>query len=154
MGLTLSKLTAEDRWDIHQALSYYGHLVDNGEWEGLGEIFTADVELETPLGPFTGVAGVRDFESQAFPDHAPSHHTVNTIIRAGETAGTAVAWSRFVLVTYEATVLGGDYVDTLVRQDSEWKISARRITERNRTRPGGEYATTGAENFASWRDTP
>lgn len=149
----MNTLTAEDRWDIQQALSYYDHLVDNGEWEGLGQILTADAHLAAPSGSFTGPDGVREFETTAFPDHLPSHHTLNTIIREGDSAATAVAWSRFVLVTYEATVLGGDYVDSLVRDGGQWKIAARRVTERNRQRPGGEYSAEGAEDFASWKET-
>jgi hypothetical protein len=138
-------LTAQDHWDIRQVLSYYAHLVDSGEWVALGEVFSENALIETSSGVFTGPGCVREFET------GDSHHTLNTVIRAGESDGIAIAWSRFILVAAEGTAAGGDYLDTLGRGDDGWRITHRRVTERNRTRPAGEYSSAGAEDFASWR---
>lgn len=97
--------------------------------------------------------GSADLELQlatASGGHLPSHHTLNTVIRAGDAPGTAVAWSRYVLVTYEASAAGGDYLDTLEERDGTWVITSRRVTERNRQRPDGEYSAAGAGTFDSF----
>lgn len=153
MGLNVTTLTADDRWGIQQTLALYGHFVDNGEWALLDSVFTPDARIESPAGEFTGASGARAFEEQlaaSLGGHLPSHHTINTVIRAGETAGSAVAWSRYVLVTYDASAAGGDYLDTLEQRDGTWVIASRRITERNRERPSGQYSAEGAESFASF----
>lgn len=153
MGLNVTTLTADDRWGIQQTLALYGHFVDNGEWSSLETIISADARIETPAGAFQGAAGARSFEEQlaaSLGGHLPSHHTINTVIRSGEAPGTAVAWSRYVLVTYEASSAGGDYLDALEERDGTWVITNRRVTERNRQRPDGEYSAAGAETFASF----
>lgn len=153
MGLNVTTLTADDRWGIQQTLALYGHFVDNGEWTLLDSVLAPDARLESPAGEFTGASGARAFEQQlaaSLGGHLPSHHTINTVIRAGEAAGSAVAWSRYVLVTYEASAAGGDYLDTLEERDGTWVITSRRITERNRERPSGQYSAEGAESFASF----
>ena len=152
-ALTADELTADDRWGIQQTLALYGHFVDNDEWEALATIVGADARFETPAGTFAGPSGAQTFELQlatASGGHLPSHHTLNTVIRAGDAAGTAVAWSRYVLVTYEASAAGGDYLDTLEERDGTWVITSRRVTERNRQRPDGEYSAAGAETFDSF----
>lgn len=149
----MTTLTADDRWGIQQTLALYGHFVDNGEWAALGTIIEADARIETPLGEFSGPAGARAFEEKlaaAHGGHLASHHTINTVIRPGATAGTAVAWSRYVHVTYAATAEGGDYLDTLEERDGAWLITSRRVSERNRERPDGGYSPLGAETFASF----
>ncbi|NYF12431.1 hypothetical protein HDC34_000725 [Pseudoclavibacter sp. JAI123] len=148
-----TELTADDRWGVQQTLALYGHFVDNGEWELLATIVAADARLETQAGEFSGPPGVRSLEEQlatSLGGRLPSHHTLNTIVRPGEKPGTAVAWSRYVLVTYEATAAGGDYLDTLEKRGGTWVLTGRRVTERNRERPGGEYSTAGAETFATF----
>lgn len=153
MGLNMTTLTADDRWGIQQTIALYGHFVDNSEWSSLESIVAADARIETPAGAFQGAAGARVFEGQladSLGGHLPSHHTVNTVIRAGEAPGTAVAWSRYVLVTYEASSEGGDYLDALENREGTWVITNRRVTERNRQRPDGEYSAAGSETFASY----
>lgn len=149
--MTASPLSAQDRWDIQQTLSLYDHVVDNAEWDRLADVLTADARLETPDGAFESPDGARRYEETAHPAERPSHHVLNTVLRPGETPGTAVAWSRFVLIGYDATVAGGDYVDTLVHDDGTWRISVRRVRERNRTRAADDaYTTAGAVDFAGW----
>jgi hypothetical protein len=143
----MTTLSAQHRWDIQQTLSYYGHLVDNSEWGRISDVVSDDLRLETPDGVFYGPSGVREFEDTPA---APAHHTVNTIIHPGATEASAVAWSRFILITGEGSAVGGDYLDTLELEGGLWKITARRVSERNRVRPGGEYSAAGAHNFASF----
>lgn len=39
-------LTVEDKLELHELIRRYAHIVDNAEWERLGEIFTEDTVFE------------------------------------------------------------------------------------------------------------
>lgn len=144
-------VTAQDRWDIQQTLALVNHVIDNEQWDQLGTLLTADARLLTPHGVFDGDAGLRRFEETAHPGARPSHHVLNTAIRPGEIAGTAVAWSRILIVTHDQQAAGGDAIDALVREGGRWLIRERRLVTRNRERDAdGAYTTAGAVDFADW----
>jgi hypothetical protein len=144
-------LTAQDRWDIQQTLALLDHALDTEQWDRLGSLVTADLRLETPHGTFDGPAGVRAFEQAAHPGARPSHHVLNTAIRPGDIAGTAIAWSRILVVTHDQQAAGGDAIDALVHEGGRWLLRERRLVTRNRERGAdGRYTTAGAVDFADW----
>jgi hypothetical protein len=130
---------------IRQVLHLYDHFVDNGEWDELGSILTADFELTSPSGRFEGVDGARRYEQLA-GEHLPSHHVLNTFAQAA-TGDTVRAWSRFLLVTWEYSARVGDYLDLLRRSDDGWRLATRQVLPRG---GGGEQKPEHA-SFAAWR---
>jgi len=123
-------LSAQDRIEITEVLSFSSHLLDNRQWDMFGEVFVPEVELVTPRGEFTGPAGVRTYVELIDLSRFPATHTLNSIIEAVD-ADTAVAWSRMLLLTWDRRAVGGDYIDTFRRTGNGWRIARRTVAPRN-----------------------
>jgi len=135
------KITAQDRIEITEVLSFSSHLLDNRQWDMFGEVFVPEVELVTQLGEFTGPAGVRAYLEQIDLSRYPATHTLNTIVEAVD-ADTAVAWSRMLLLSWDRRAVGGDFVDTFRRTGHGWRIARRAVAPRN-DRASAELAEGG-----------
>ncbi|WP_309125708.1 nuclear transport factor 2 family protein [Kocuria sp.] len=123
-------LSAQDRIEITEILSFSSHLLDNRQWDMFGEVFVPEVELVTPRGEFTGTAGVRRYLEMIDLSRFPATHTLNTIIEAVD-EDTAVAWSRMLLLTWDRKAVGGDFIDTFRRTGPGWRITRRTVAPRN-----------------------
>ncbi|WP_114327896.1 nuclear transport factor 2 family protein [Rhodococcus sp. Eu-32] len=139
---------SHDSWAVHELLARYGHVVDNQAWDELPSVFTADVRLDAEFadGEFrvvTGLDRLREF-LEGF-DSRRSHHTLNTILEV-DADGIVHAWSRFLVVEFDATSLTGDYVDEIVDTADGPRIGKRRISTRNR--PADEQGRV--ESFETW----
>lgn len=137
---------AEISWAVTELLSRYGHVVDARAWPQLTSVFTSDATLDTEDGSARGLAEIQAYLQAVNP--LRSHHTLNPVLKAD--GSTVRAWSRFILIEADATSLGGDYIDEFTNTPAGWRISARRISRRNRpdVAPGGDRWRT--ETFASW----
>jgi hypothetical protein len=137
---------AEISWAVTELLSRYGHVVDARAWPELTSVFTGDATLHTEDGSARGLAEIQAYLEAV--DARRSHHTLNPVLKVD--GATVRAWSRFILIEADATSLGGDYIDELTNTPAGWRISARRITRRNRpgAAPGGD--PWRIETFASW----
>lgn len=136
---------SEQSWAVTELLARYGHVVDNQAWAELPSVFTADAALDAEFadGEFRTVTGrerIREF-LEGF-DPLRSHHTLNTIIENGD--GVVHAWSRFLVVEFDATSLTGDYVDEIIETPDGLRISKRRISTRNRREARRQ------ESFGTW----
>ncbi|WP_072803895.1 nuclear transport factor 2 family protein [Rhodococcoides yunnanense] len=139
---------SETNWAVHELLARYAHVVDNKEWDELASVFTVDAELDAEFADgeirtVTGLSEIRGFV-EGF-DPLRSHHTLNTIVRTGP-HGELHAWSRFLVVEFDATSLTGDYVDEIADTPDGLRIAKRRISTRNR--PEGSQGRQ--ESFSSW----
>lgn len=123
-------ISAQDRIEINEILSFSSHLLDNRQWDMFGEVFVPEVRLSTPQGEFHGTAGVRHFVESVDLARFPATHTLNSIVEAVD-ADTAVAWSRMLLVTWDRRVACGDYIDTFRRTARGWRIERRTVAPRN-----------------------
>src|SRR4051794_18875177 len=77
-----AELGAYDLLMIHQLLAYYGHVVDDRDWDRFGELFTPDATLDyTRAGAdrvFHGVEEIRAFFRDA--NHPSAHHVLNIVV--------------------------------------------------------------------------
>jgi hypothetical protein len=76
-------LTADDRAAIREVIALHGHLVDGGELDRLGEVFTDDVVYDvTDLGgaPLVGLAAQRDAALALGEGNPVGHHVTNTVV--------------------------------------------------------------------------
>ena len=53
---TTGALSAQDRIEIAEILSFSSHLLDNRQWDMFGEVFVPGVRLSAPQGEFDGPA--------------------------------------------------------------------------------------------------
>jgi 3-phenylpropionate/cinnamic acid dioxygenase small subunit len=130
-----AELGAYDLLMIHQLLAYYGHVVDDRDWDRFVELFTPDATLDyTRAGAPTvlhGVDEIRAFFRDA--NHPSAHHVLNIVVtRSG--GEVRVRSKFFVPYTRETHVpkrwFGGDYDDVVVRTDTGWRFAFRACTGR------------------------
>lgn len=119
---------------IHQQLALYGHLLDDGEYGRLSEIFAEDAIL-TFAGrdrePIRTAASIAQFFATAGGSSA--HHTSNIVIIG---AGSEVRVRSKFFVPYTRPDhdahrwYGGVYDDIVVKTADGWRIAARSIEGR------------------------
>lgn len=134
-------LTTDDRLAITHTLALNGHLVDGGDLNRLGEVFTADVVYElgaAGVGTARGLAAVRAAaERMAGAGTGPLAHHVTNIVITGEAGGVATAESKILLLLRSGALESAVQHDTLRRQDGTWRISHRTITRVGALAAGG-----------------
>lgn len=117
-------LTVEDRLDIHELIALYGHLIDAGGFDELGEIFTEDAVFD--LAGFDGsrfeglpaiIRMMKDSEQ-----HPLGHHASNVVVRPGDPVQVL---SKGIGVGHGGRVGSVVYRDSLRRTEQGWRISER-----------------------------
>jgi len=125
-------LTTEDRTVITDLINRYGHLIDAGELDSLGELFTADVTYDvTDLGHGT-LAGVEAIRSAALAvgEANPVGHHITNLVLTEQGAGRVHARSKGIGIMADGTCGSVVYDDVVVRGDDGWRISHRKIAAR------------------------
>ncbi|WP_020108614.1 nuclear transport factor 2 family protein [Nocardia sp. 348MFTsu5.1] len=140
------QVTGLDRWAVTELLSRYAHVVDNQAWEELPSVFTDDAHLTEASTAVVGLDGIRGYLESFDPKR--SHHTLNTITTISDEGTSARAWSRFVIIEFDATSLTGDYLDEIVLSAAGPRITQRSISVRNRPDIAAEPVS-----FATWAGT-
>ncbi|MEJ3655634.1 nuclear transport factor 2 family protein [Actinomycetes bacterium KLBMP 9759] len=125
-------LTADDTLAIHHLLALHGHLVDSGELDRLGELFTPDAVYDvSALGqpPLRGIAEFRS-ATEAFADHPlnPVGHHVTNILVSELPDGTVTVASKGIGVRRDGTAGTVTYQDRVVRSGGGWRIAERHVT--------------------------
>jgi 3-phenylpropionate/cinnamic acid dioxygenase small subunit len=124
-------LTVDERLAIHDVLALHGHLVDSGELDRLGELFTHDVVYDlTALGgpTLTGVESIADAARELGDDNPVAHLVTNILI--AESNGEVTARSKFIGVGRDGSTGSGVYDDVFRRTTEGWRIARRRVTVR------------------------
>lgn len=123
---------AADRIAIHEVINLHGHLVDEGEFERLGELFTDDVVYDVTALGGTALVGPSAFAEAGLALGAGNplgHHVTNIVVT--ELAGDrAKARSKGFAVMTGGAVGSVVYVDELRRTRDGWRITVRRVLPR------------------------
>ncbi len=122
-------LGAEDRTAITDLINTHGHLVDAGELERIGELFTDDAVYDvTDLGGGV-IEGLAAFveASLAMGDRNPVAHHVTNIVLTGAGEGRARARSKGIGINADGTCGSVTYEDTVERRAEGWRITHRRV---------------------------
>jgi hypothetical protein len=127
-------LTTNDRMAIHELIALHGHLVDAGEFDRLGELFTDDFVYDVSALGFGTLAGAAAFTeaSRALGDNNPlGHHVTNTIVvTAGDDEATVR--SKGIGILADGTSGTVVYEDLVRRTSVGWRIAVRAVIPRNR----------------------
>ena len=127
-------LEPRDVLAIHQLLAWYGHCLDDEEFDRLAEVFTPDATVffvgrDRP--PIEGIAAIVDFFTGAAGSSA--HHVSNIVVRA-ERGDVHVKSKFFVPYTRPEHDVhrwyGGTYDDVVIETDDGWRIRRRLVTGR------------------------
>jgi uncharacterized protein (TIGR02246 family) len=122
-----SELDAETIVAIEQLVARYGHVVDDGDLDGLAEIFTEDGAFDISAfgqGVHRGLAAIRAIFALGSPPHPPAHLTTNVYVTRVD--GELRARSKWLTISRSTgTVRSGDYDDVLVLTPHGWRIDTR-----------------------------
>ena len=115
---------------IGQVQARYGYLMDDLDWDAIGEVFTEDCVFDASafgLEPAIGYAGVRAMHEGA--DHPLAHHATNVLVQ--EIDGDVAVVRSKALGTYaKGRAFSGEYRDTMARTPGGWRIRRRTIVLR------------------------
>jgi len=134
--------------DIVALVHHYGHLTDAREWDRYGEVFTVDVVVDASdlrMPPMVGLRALIEVFEGA--NHPVAHHMTNVVVDWDEDEDSATVRTKWLGVRDDGTVGTGDYLDTVVRGNSGWRISGRTVTMRRQralpaTSRGGSLSST------------
>jgi 3-phenylpropionate/cinnamic acid dioxygenase small subunit len=127
-------LDTNDRVAIYEVIALHGHLVDAGEFDRLGELFTDDFVYDVEALGFGSLEGAQAFEeaSRALGDENPlGHHVTNVLVIADED-GEANVRSKGIGILADGTSGTVVYDDVVRRTSSGWRIARRKVIPRQR----------------------
>lgn len=125
-------LSWEDHVAINDVIALHGHLIDGGDLDRLGEVFTADVAYDTTdfgFGVLRGLTANRD-AALALGDRNPVGHHVTNVVLSEEAPGRVRARSKGIGITADGGCGSVTYDDTVVRKEEGWRISERIVRAR------------------------
>ncbi|MFJ9365912.1 nuclear transport factor 2 family protein [Nocardia sp. NPDC101769] len=125
-------ISTADRLAIHELLALHGHLSDAGAFDRFGEVFTEDIAYDLTAygaGVVTGRDALRDMALQLGDGNPLGHHVTNIVV-SPTTSDTVQALSKGLAVATDNTAASVTYEDLVVRTDSGWRISHRRVVPR------------------------
>jgi len=120
-------MSTEDMVALQQLLARYAHLVDDGDFERLREIFTTDVEFDASaygMPPLTGIDAV--VQSYVDSRHPVAHHVTNPLVIAHDD-GTVNMRSKVISLLMGGLCGSGTYDDVCVKTADGWRIARRTI---------------------------
>jgi 3-phenylpropionate/cinnamic acid dioxygenase small subunit len=126
-------LEALDLLLIHQLLGYYGHVVDDHDWDRFDELFTPDATLDYTRagapGVLHGIEEIRAFFRDT--NHPSAHHVVNIVVT--QDGGKVRVRSKFFVPYTRDTHTpkrwkGGTYDDVVVPTAAGWRFAFRACT--------------------------
>src|SRR4051794_21119679 len=134
-------MTPADRTAITDLIHLHGHLVDGGELERAGELFTEDVTYDVAdfgLGTLSGRAALRDAALAVGDANPVGHHVTNVVVTPVDERSARVR-SKGIGVMADGTTGSAVYDDVVTRTPDGWRISHRTVTAR-RAPLGGRTA--------------
>jgi ketosteroid isomerase-like protein len=144
-------MTPADRTAITDLIHLHGHLVDSGELERAGELFTPDVTYDVEdfgLGTLSGRAALREAALAVGDANPVGHHVTNVVISTIDERSAAVR-SKGIGVLADGTAGSVVYDDVVTRTPDGWKISSRKVGARRA--PLGGRPTGPREVVERWR---
>ena len=113
---------------IAQLLARYCHIVDDKQWDRLGEVFAegGTMTVANLYETHTGEAELRVLYSEKM-NHPLAHHSTSLVVLESNT-DTARVVSKWVTVRVDGGAGTGVYADDLVRTSNGWRVKARLAT--------------------------
>ena len=130
---------AGSRDAIEKLVFRYAERIDQGDFEGVGELFAeAEISVEGSAAVTRGREAVRELyetTTRRYPDDGTpktKHLTTNLIIEVDEAAARATCRSYFTVIQQTPSlplqiIITGRYRDTFVCADGVWRFAARHM---------------------------
>lgn len=122
-----------DRWEVLAVLHRLARAMDTRDWDLLRSCFTADAEGSFATGPVTGREAVLE-QYRAFltPLEVTQHLVTNSEVSIDGDTASVISYfqAQHARTLPEGTgrfLIGGRYLDSLVRTPQGWAITARSV---------------------------
>lgn len=127
-------LTTEDRLSIHELMSLHGHLMDNGEFHRLDELFTSDVVYDLEAFGFGELRGFEEIKqaSLTLGDGNPLGHHVTNVLITEVDADVARVLSKGIGIGADGSSGTVAYDDIVRRVAKGWRIARRKVVPRRK----------------------
>ncbi|WP_217281261.1 nuclear transport factor 2 family protein [Kibdelosporangium persicum] len=125
-------MTEQDRIDITDLINLHGHLIDAGELDQAGELFTPDITYDVKdfgFGSLHGTAALREAALALGSANPVGHHVTNIVITRIDDRSARVH-SKGIGIQADGTSGSVVYDDVVVRGPDGWKISHRKVSAR------------------------
>jgi len=118
---------------VQDLFAQYAHRIDRRDFDGFGELFTADADYSLAGNAQQGRDAIKDFMRSVMTKPGGTHIITNVSVRDGaDGASTATAdylLSRRPEADAPFAVVGlGKYDATVVHDDGEWRFRTLTIT--------------------------
>jgi hypothetical protein len=129
--LTGEQVSAADLEEIRNVLALYCHVVDNQEWNRIGDVYAPDGSYGARGSePHEGLEEIVKFLSTVPPMvHTSSNHHIDL----SADGKTATGRGKWLVVVPDSRVVAGDYDDLYVKTDAGWRIKGRTSSLRVRS---------------------
>jgi hypothetical protein len=120
-------LEPHDILAIHELLARYGHIIDEGEWQRVGELFTEATRYdmrEFNLGIVHGAAAIGALWSDPQAAHPLAHHATNILV-SEDPDGTVRVLSKGLGVGAQGRVGSVVYRDVVSKTAAGWRFLSR-----------------------------
>jgi hypothetical protein len=127
-------LSVEDRLELHELVSLYGHLIDDRRWADLEQVFTPDAVYDAADLGLPVTRSLADLLAQwtspeGMERHPVAHHATNVVV-SEDADGTVRIWSKGIGVGPGGRVGSVAYRDVAVRTREGWRLAERVVTLR------------------------
>lgn len=128
------------RTEILNLLYRYAELIDDGDFDGIGELLADCVMSGVGMPPVSGaraIAGLYKMTTRRFEDGTPqtAHVITNPIVEIADDGSTATVRSRFTV--FQCTdgvplqpIITGRYVDGFEKAEGRWRFATRYLDPR------------------------
>jgi len=127
-------LTTEDRMAIHELIALHGHLMDEGQFDRLDELFTKDFVYDVEALGFGSLKGSDALTeaSLALGDGNPLGHHVTNVVIVEAWGDSAKVRSKGIGIRTDGTSDTVVYEDVVERTSDGWRIAYRKVIPRRR----------------------
>lgn len=125
-------LSVEDRLAVHELISLHGHLMDDGAFDRMDELFCADVVYDVSafgLGELHGYEAISR-AGLAVGDANPVGHHVTNICVTEDPDGTVRVRSKGIGISADGSAGSVVYDDVVRREPAGWRIAYRKVIPR------------------------
>jgi len=121
------EMILSDLDDIERLIFLYGHVIDDKEFDRLGEIFAEDgsFAIEGTDIALSGLAAIEAFMRSI--THPLAHYSTNVLIDLEPRADVATAKVKIFAPRANGTCALGTYHDVVVRTDNGWRFQSRLV---------------------------
>lgn len=127
-----NSLSVADRLELHELPGRYGDAIDDRNWDGIDQIFTADAVFDlTDLGVplLDGLPEIKRFMDE--DAQHPKTHTM-TNIYVDQTADSVKLNFRIIALQPKGLAGTASYYDDVVKTEAGWRVAHRVVTLRRR----------------------